>query len=45
MLDELHKQNRCQKVFNRGALRFCGRALHLCGGLDILKIDKNYTDL
>jgi len=25
-------QNRRQKVFNRGALRFCGGALHLCVG-------------
>jgi len=32
-------QNRRQKVFNRGALHLCG------GGLDILKIDKNSTDL
>ena len=31
-------QNRRQKVFNRGSL--C-----LCGGLDILKIDNNSTDL
>jgi len=40
-----HAQNRRQKVFNRGALRFCGGDLALCGGLDILKIDKNSTDL
>jgi len=26
-------QNRHQKVFNRGSLRMCGGALHLCGGL------------
>jgi len=25
-------QNRRQKVFNRGALPFCGEALGLCGG-------------
>jgi len=36
--DQSTTQNRHQKVFNRGALRFCG-------GLDILKIDKNSTDL
>ena len=40
-----HAQNHRLKVFNRGALRFCRGALHLCGGLDILKINKNYTDL
>jgi len=28
-----------------GSLRLCGGVLHLCPGLDILKIDKNYTDL
>jgi len=28
-----------------GSLRLCGGALHLCARLDILKIDKNYTDL
>ena len=33
-------QNRRQNVFNRGALRYCGGALGLCGGLDILKIEK-----
>jgi len=38
-------QNCRQKVFNRGALRFCGEALGLCGVLDILKIDKNSTDI
>ena len=38
-------QNRRQEVFNREALRFCGGALDLCGVLDILKIDKTYTDL
>jgi len=32
-------QNRRQKVFNKGALHLCG------GGLDILKIDKNSTNL
>jgi len=32
------QQNRRQKVFNRGVLRFSG-------GLNILKIDKNATDL
>jgi len=25
-------KNRRQKVFDRGALRYCGEALHLCGG-------------
>jgi len=38
-------QNRRQKVFNRGALRFCGVVLRLCGGLDILKENKNSTDV
>jgi len=38
-------QNRRQKVFNRGALRFCGGDLGLCVGLDILKIDEHSTDL
>jgi len=39
-------QNRRQEVFNWGALRFCGRDLRSCGGgLDILKFDKNSTDL
>jgi len=28
----LRHQNRRQKVFNKGALRFCGVALALCGG-------------
>jgi len=43
--DLMLKQNRRQKVFNRGVLRFCCGALGLCGGLDILKINKNSTDL
>jgi len=33
-------QNRRQKVFNRGALRFCGGVWVCAGGLDALKIDK-----
>jgi len=33
-MNKQQTQNRGQKVFRRGALR-------LCGGLDILKIDKN----
>jgi len=38
-------QNRRQEIFNMGALRFCG-GLYVCaGGLDVLKIDKNSTDL
>ena len=32
-------QNRRQKVFNRGALQFCG-GVRLCGGLDIIKLTK-----
>jgi len=39
-------QNRRQKVFNRGALRFCGRKLWVCaGGAGHSKIDKSTTDL
>jgi len=39
-------QNRRQKVFNRGALHFCGRALGLCGGGALTqKINQNSTDL
>jgi len=40
-------QNSRQKVFNRGTwmLRFCEETLRLCGGLDMLKIDQNSTDL
>jgi len=35
------KQNRRQKVFNRGALLFCGEALGLCGGgLTLKKLTK-----
>jgi len=33
-------QNHRQKVFNRGALQFCGGALRLCGGVDIIKLSK-----
>jgi len=33
-------QNRRQKVFNGGALRLCEGPLHLCGGLDIVKLTK-----
>ena len=33
-------QNRRQKVFNRGALQFCGGTFRLCGGLDIIKLNK-----
>jgi len=41
----LPDQNRRQKVFNRGALRFCG-VLRVCAeGLDTPKIDKISTDL
>jgi len=36
---------RRQKVFNRGALRFCGRLWACAGRLDTLKIDKNSTDI
>jgi len=39
------RQYRRQKLFNRGALRFCGGGWVCAGGLDILKIDKNATDL
>jgi len=38
-------QNRHQKVFNRGVLRLCGGICVCAGRLDILKIDKNSTDL
>jgi len=38
-------QNRRQKVFNRGALHFCGGLWVCAGGLDTLKIDKISTDL
>ena len=34
-------QNRRQKVFNRGALRFCGRLWVCAGGLDTPKITKS----
>ena len=34
-------QNRRQKGFNRGALRFFGGTLGLCGGLDTLKLTKS----
>jgi len=38
-------QNRRQKVFNRGALQFCGAALRLCGGAWHYKINQNSTYL
>jgi len=31
--------------FQKGDLRFCRGDLRLDGGIDILKIDKNFTDL
>ena len=37
--------NRRQKLFNRGALRFLGGLYIYAGGVDIIKIEENYTDL
>jgi len=37
-------QNRHQKVFNRGALRFCGGLFGFVRGGLTSKIDKNSTD-
>jgi len=34
-------QNRRQKIFNRGDLRFCGGLWVYAGVLDILKMEKN----
>jgi len=34
------RQNRPQKVFNRGAKQFCGGAFRLCGRLEIIKLTK-----
>jgi len=33
------------EIFNRGALRFCGEALGLCGWAWHPKIGKSYTDI
>jgi len=33
-------QNRRQKVFNRGALQFCGVVFRLSGGAYIIKLTK-----
>jgi len=38
-------QNRRQKVFNKGALRYFGGIWVCAGGLDILKTGENSTDL
>jgi len=38
--EKVWEENYCQKVFNRGALRFCGGSLPLCVGGDIIKLTK-----
>jgi len=45
LLFDQYNQNRRQKVFNRGALRFCWGLWACAGGLDTLKIGKISTDL